>query len=164
MTTQRWRRAGLSVLLASVLMLLWAIPAAAQSSSIVTDDEVLEIAEKMFCPICENEPLDECRNLTCMQWKDEIKRQLQAGQTEEEIITYFVDRYGQKVVSVPTDPLLRGISFAAPIIGAVVALLIGVWTFRQWMSNDPAKEIVRAQAEDMPLDDEYRKRLEQDLL
>ena len=107
-------------------LLTMTLPLLAQTQArTVTDDAVYDIAEHMFCPICENEPLDECRNQTCLQWKAEIQRQLEEGRTEEEIINYFVERYGQKVVSVPQDPLLQALSFVLPIIGALLGLAYG---------------------------------------
>jgi len=131
----------------------------------VTDDDVVDIAEHMYCPVCENEPLDECRNQTCIQWKQEIRRQLEAGQNQDQIITYFVDRYGQMVVGVPTDPFLRALALGIPVIGGALALLIGWWTFQRWQQADlkTAPATPDASASTLP-DDDYRQRLEQDLL
>ena len=96
------RRYG--VLLAVVMgLLIAAVPLLAQ----VSDDAVNDVAEHMFCPVCENEPLDDCRTSTCLQWKEEIRDQLADGRSENQIMDYFVERYGQHVLAVPSDPLLR---------------------------------------------------------
>lgn len=154
-------------LLAIAGLLLAALPALAQEDTPrpVTDDEILDVAERMYCPVCENEPLNECRNNTCMEWKEEIGRLLSEGYTEEEIMTYFVDRYGQHVVGVPLDPLLRVLSFVAPILGSVIALGFGLYIFRRWQNHTP-----ETLSEGAPLttsvpqdNDPYRSQLEQDL-
>lgn len=144
-----------------VIMLISAMGVYAQSS--VTQDEVDEIASRMFCPVCENEPLDVCYNPTCIQWKREIRDLLAEGNTPDEIITSFVDRYGQHVVGVPQDPFLRALSFGAPIIGTIIALIIGLLTFRRWQKNEtPAKE--RVSIETTNTKDNYRSQIERDLM
>jgi cytochrome c-type biogenesis protein CcmH len=143
------------------LILLLVAPVFAQTT--VTYDDVVRVAERMYCPICENEPLDECRNATCLEWKDEIQRRLEAGQTDTEIINYFVATYGQHVMGVPQDPLLRSIAFAAPILGTLLALVIGWLTFRRWRTHAPLQphEALSLSAQAPAAD--YRARLERDL-
>lgn len=128
----------------------------------VTDDDVAAVAAKMYCPICENEPLDACYNSTCLQWKDEIAKQLREGRTPDEIVNYFVSRYGQHVIGVPDDPILKGLSFFAPIVGTLLALVIGIVTFRRWQKLSPVKETQSSESSEN-YDDDYRARIEQDL-
>lgn len=143
-----------------VILLISAMGVYAQSS--VTQDEVDEVASRMFCPVCENEPLDVCYNPTCIQWKREIRDLLAEGNTPDEIITSFVDRYGQHVVGVPQDPLLRFLSFGAPILGTIIALIIGLLTFRRWQSNDNEKP--KPISETSTSQDNYRSQIERDLM
>jgi len=151
------------VLIALLIGFTLALVTSAQEAS-VTYDDMIRVASKMYCPICENEPLDECRNPTCIEWKEEIRQQLEAGRSDEEIIRYFVDTYGQHVVGIPQDPLLRLLSFIAPVIGTILAIGIGVLTFWRWQHNTPA-EISSENDTDEKLveDSEYRSRLERDL-
>lgn len=146
-----------------LLMLVAALPAMAQDN-VVTSDMVNDIAEHMYCPICENEPLDDCRNPTCIQWKQEIGTQLAQGRTEEQIISYFVERYGQQVVGVPQDPLLRAFSLAAPVVGTALALIFAGFTFLQWQKQQKPKPAPHAGRAPSAATDDYRKRLEEDLL
>ena len=55
-----------------------------------TDDEVNRIAQQLYCPVCENTPLDVCPTEACRQWRDLIRQQLSEGWTEEQIQQYFV--------------------------------------------------------------------------
>mgnify|MGYP000574943102 CR=1 FL=1 len=143
-----------------VILLISAMGVYAQSD--ITQDDVDEIASRMFCPVCENEPLDVCYNPTCIQWKAEIRDLLAEGNTPDDIITSFVDRYGQHVVGVPQDPLLRLLSFAAPILATIIALIIGLMTFRRWQNNhtpEKTKEVTEVTAQD-----NYRSQIERDLM
>lgn len=154
----------LALLIWSAVLLLSATAVLAQDTTVVSDDLVRDVAEHMYCPICENEPLDDCRNPTCIQWKQEIRDQLAAGRTEDEIIEYFVVRYGEQVVGVPRDPLLRSFSLAAPIVGTVLALIFAAITFLRWQRNQQSQPAPVATHHTPSGDDDYRQRLEQDLI
>ncbi|MEL7432472.1 MAG: cytochrome c-type biogenesis protein CcmH [Chloroflexota bacterium] len=131
------------------------------TTTTATQDDVDEVASSMFCPVCENEPLDQCYNATCIQWKREIQNMLSQGMTPEEIQTSFVDRYGQHVVSVPHDPFLRALSFGAPILGTIIALIIGFFTFRSWQQQPKPQPQTSV---DKPKNDNYRSQIERDLM
>jgi cytochrome c-type biogenesis protein CcmH len=146
------------------LGLLLVFPAAAQDTTTpITDDEVNAVAHEMYCPVCENVPLDVCPTLACAQWRAEIREQLTTGRTVEEIQADFVRRYGQQVLGTPQDPALRALSLVTPWIAAAVALVVGIWVFIRW-SRTPRSGTTLAQAAAPEMDAAYRARVEQDLL
>jgi cytochrome c-type biogenesis protein CcmH len=145
-------------------LLIIAIPTFAQDSY-VSDNEVLAIAEKMYCPVCENIPLDECQTTTCMEWKEEIRNQLAQGESSDEIITSFVTRFGDHVVGTPQDPILRALTIITPIIAILFAIAMGVYTFTRFGTHQKLKledEVSETLTDDS--DEAYRQRLEQDLI
>ncbi len=129
----------------------------------VSDNAVNAVAEKMYCPVCENIPLDECQTQACVDWKEEIRQQLSEGQTEQAVIESFVSRFGDQVVGIPQDPVLRGLTLLMPLFAALLAIAVGVFTFRRFGAhqrlslNDEIKEPAALSDED------YRLRLEKDL-
>lgn len=143
-----------------VIVLVSAIGVYAQGT--ITQDNVDAVASRMFCPVCENEPLDQCYNPTCIQWKSEIRDLLAEGNSEDEIITSFVDRYGQHVVGVPQDPFLRFLSFGAPIIATIIAIIIALMTFRGWRQHEPEVEAPVDEEKNKNVD-RYRSQIERDL-
>jgi len=120
--------AGLLVLLA---LLVTAQDAAAQGGDEfelppgVTWDAVNTVAHKMYCDVCEGIPLDECESVACRQWREEIARQLGDGRTEDEIIDYFVERYGGDVAALPRDESDRLLALLVPVILLLVVGVIG---------------------------------------
>jgi cytochrome c-type biogenesis protein CcmH len=85
----------------------------------VTADDVNRVARQMYCPVCENEPLDVCRTAACQQWRAQIAQMLGEGQTEDQIKQYFVDRYGLRVLA---EPPAEGTSlglWVLPILGLI---------------------------------------------
>lgn len=148
-------------LFAAVLVVALTTGYALAQTQPVTMDDVYAVAEKMYCPICENEPLDDCRAATCVQWREEIRQQLQAGRTEDQIISSFVERYGQHVVGIPQDPALRALSLVTPVILSALAAIAGVIVFLRWRQSTPtitADDTLQATHSDT-----YRQQLERDL-
>lgn len=143
-------------------------PTAAQDTQPVTPvtaDDINAVAKEMYCPVCENIPLDVCPTEACQQWREEIGVQLSAGQTPDQIKASFVARYGDRVVGTPEDPMLRALSLATPPLIALVAIIIAVWVIFRWRRNQNPAHTVTTPAGTTPIaDDDYRARLEQDLL
>lgn len=157
------------VLLLIGLLVIFVLPVLGQDedTSIATEDRMLVIADQMYCPICENEPLDECRNPTCLEWKAEIRRLVAEGYTDEEIISSFVDRYGQHVIGIPSDPTLRTLSFIAPIIGTMLAFGVALYIFWQWQRNqrkpEPEDAVYVEEVSRSTVENEFRALIERDL-
>jgi cytochrome c-type biogenesis protein CcmH len=149
-----------------VFSALWAGTAFAQDPT-PSDNEVNRIAKQLFCPVCENTPLDVCPTQACAQWRALIREKLAAGWTEDQIKQYFVDQYGARVLSEPPRTGLNWLVYLVPPILFVVGVVILVRTFM------PSKESSRTEASPSPAEespispnpasDEYVTRLEDEL-
>ena len=129
----------------------------------VSDDAVNAIAEKLYCPVCENIPLDTCGTAACNDWREEIRAMLAMGIPEEEIIDNFVTRFGDRVVSTPRDPVIRMISLVTPWLVVLLGVGVGLYTLLRWQRTH-AKQVVST-APDKPAEtyNKYREQLEKDL-
>ncbi len=157
-----------------ILMLLAVTPLAAQddggdagSGEPVTADEVNEVAEKLYCPVCEGIPLDTCGTAACEDWRLEIKGYLEEGWTEDQIVDDFIVRFGDRVVGVPDDPTLQTVSLGTPLLIIAVSLLAVLFVIARYrfMHRTDAIQAVAAAGKskaDAPRD-EYRSMLEQDI-
>lgn len=113
----------------------------------VTADDVNAIANKLYCPVCENIPLDVCGTAACADWRNEIRIGLESGMSEDAIVTDFVRRFGDRVVGTPQDPGLAALSLITPwlIIGAAAAGGI-YFLLRNRRKDAPAAQIEPAEA------------------
>lgn len=165
----------LKVIVGLVVVFLLATPvvvsvAYAQGPKVkVTDDEVNRVASKLYCPVCEGVPLDTCGTAACEQWRQEIRLQLESGQSEQEVIDSFVARFGDRVVGTPQNPTLQALSLVTPWVLGAVALLVAAVTFVRWRTGQS-----RSEAPPLPIAsdtstqqsdvmDAYRARLERDV-
>ncbi|MBL8132945.1 MAG: cytochrome c-type biogenesis protein CcmH [Anaerolineae bacterium] len=131
----------------------------------VTDDQVNAIAKTLYCPVCENITLDTCGTAACADWRYEIRLQLEAGRTTEEIREDFVRRFGDRVVGTPLDPVLRALSLALPYAAAVLGLAAAVFVVVRLTrrTDNPATRLAAsAVAETAPRTD-YADQIERDL-
>lgn len=130
-----------------------------------TDDEVNAIAKQLYCPVCENVPLDVCGTQACAQWRELIREKLSQGWTEEQIKQYFVEQYGDRVLATPPP---RGLNWMVYVVPPI-ALLLGAYMlfrgFKSWqVRGEQAQVAQRVSEENVPEpEDEYIRRLEEEL-
>jgi cytochrome c-type biogenesis protein CcmH len=147
------------VLLLAALALLAAGPAAAQTEpNAPTDDQVNAIAKELYCPVCENIPLDVCGTQACAQWRDLIRLKLSEGWSEAQIKQYFVDQYGDRVIGVPPARGLNWLVYIVPPIAILAGAFILLRALRAWRAI-PAEAPAAPPAQA----DDYIARLEEEL-
>ncbi len=148
-----------------LMFLVTALPVVAQETdpSTISDDQVNAVAHEMYCPVCENVPLDVCPTAACDQWREEIRILLAEGKTKDEIQTTFVARYGDRVLGTPEDPTLRTLSLVTPWLVGIVALAGASLVIWRWRKSRllPAASTTLSEPHS---EDEYRDRLERDLM
>ncbi len=102
---------------------------------IVTDDEVNAVAKQLYCPVCENTPLDVCPTQACKDWRELIRQQLSQGWTEQQVKDYFVASFGPRVLANPPAKGFTALVWLLPF----AALLAGgafLWQLlRQWQAQ-----------------------------
>lgn len=154
-----------SILIPFFLALVWIHPAYAQvaTPSNPTDDQVNAIAKQLYCPVCENIPLDVCGTQACAQWRDLIRLRLAEGWTETQIKQYFVDQYGDRVLAIPPAHGLNWLVYFVPPFAILVGVYVLYQAFYSWKRHEakskpdeylskPKEEYIRR------IEDELRKR------
>ena len=106
------------------LILLLALPVfAAQVEEDPIERQVLDIAKDLRCTVCQNQPVSESNADLARDMRDIIREQVKAGKSRDEIIRYFVDRYGNYVLMNPPKSGPGAIVWVGPLaLIAVVGL------------------------------------------
>jgi cytochrome c-type biogenesis protein CcmH len=125
-----------------------------------SDDEVNAIARDLYCPVCENTPLDVCPTQACAQWRELIRLKLSEGWTEAQIKQYFVDQYGARVLSAPPAQGFSALVYIVPPILLAIGVFIVFRTFRSM--RKPLTPASQEPAAAPPADD-YLSRVEEEL-
>jgi cytochrome c-type biogenesis protein CcmH len=129
----------------------------------VSDDEVNAIAKDLYCPVCENTPLDVCGTQACDDWRELIRTKLAAGESPQDIFNYFARQYGSGVLAAPPP---EGISLLLWLL-PVAAVALGLIFFARYMHGlrlaaKRGNTAVLETADSLPPDD-YANRIEQEL-
>jgi cytochrome c-type biogenesis protein CcmH len=151
----------------SILILVALIPgsAAAQGSD-PTDDDVNAIAKQLYCPVCENIPLDACGTTACEQWRGIIRDRLSEGWTEDQIKAYFVDQYGDRVLAEPPRRGFNWVVYIVPLLIFVGGIILLYFAFQRWRTAEPeesSRKSAKRAAESRKPSDEYISRVEEEL-
>ena len=81
-----------------------------------SDNDVNRVASQMYCPVCENIPLDVCPTQACSEWRELIRLKLSEGWSDEQIRQYFAVQYGDRVLN---EPPRRGLNWLVYLVPAV---------------------------------------------
>jgi cytochrome c-type biogenesis protein CcmH len=120
------------LLLALVTLLMLALPAAAVDPSEILDDPALEararaISAQLRCLVCQNQSIDDSNADLAREIRIIVRERLVAGDTDEQVLQYLVDRYGEYVllqpVVAPHTILLWSAAPAVLIIGGIAIVL-----------------------------------------
>lgn len=126
-------------------------------------DRINEIGEKLNCPTCAGINLTDCRTKTCEQWRDQIGDLVEEGYEDEEVLDYFVTRYGTEVLQ---EPPREGFTLILWILPFAALLIGGVWLFfllRQWQNAPQSSGADTTYSETETDSDEYLSQVEDDL-
>jgi len=120
-----------TILLVLTLVVILPLSAVSAQESTPSDDDVNRIAGELYCPVCENVPLDECPTEACQQWRDLIRQRLAEGWTDREIKDYFVEQYGDRVLGEPPRRGLNWMLYILPPLVIIMGLVLLVLKLRR---------------------------------
>jgi cytochrome c-type biogenesis protein CcmH len=99
-------------------LLLFGAAAAAQVARPLAEDEAVErrvnaIAEELRCLVCQNESIAGSRADLAVDLRRQIREQIKAGRSDDQILAYMTDRYGDFI------------RYRPPLKGTTLALWVG---------------------------------------
>ena len=95
------------------------------------EEEALSIDRMLICPVCPAETIDQAQVELSRQMRRIVREMLAQGASREEILDFFVDRYGPEVLAAPPRSgfnLLAWVIPAAGVLAGVVAVPLIIWS------------------------------------
>ncbi len=165
---QRNRQVGISALIVGaglLIMLLMPVPTLAQDN--VSDEfsrqelellalspDARAIANKLQCPICDGQAITESNATIARQMRVRVQQLVDGGTSEDEILDFFVERYGPEVLREPRpEGIGWGVWLAPPII-ALIGFLIVFFGLRSGRRPRPQPQSARLTPPSAADDDE----------
>jgi cytochrome c-type biogenesis protein CcmH len=132
-----------------------------------SDDQVNSIAKQLYCPVCENIPLDVCPTTACAQWRELIRQKLGDGWSEQQIKDYFVQQYGARVLGTPPPKGINWLVYLVPPVAILAGVYVLYHAFRAWkrpiQEDNLQPTIPESPSVPDPTQDEYIHRLEEEV-
>jgi cytochrome c-type biogenesis protein CcmH len=136
-----WAPLALAVVVLGGALLIASI---ARHGSTTIEQQTQEIAAGLRCPVCQNLSVADSPSGLAAEMRSSIEQRLRAGETPEQIRTFFVQRYGEWVL---LEPPRRGFDLV-PWLAPVAALALGLWlwvrSFGRSRVPDDARDEVAA--------------------
>lgn len=90
------------------------------------------LAAELRCPVCQGLSVADSPSSTARAIAADIRRRVEAGESDAEIRQAYVDRYGEWVLLEPTGRGLGALVWALPVAGLILAAGGLTLAFRRW--------------------------------
>src|ERR1700737_4594949 len=117
-----------------VLAAIWSYALLVSPSQESLDQRVHDVASQLKCPVCQGESVADSPSTMSQQIRGVIRQQLQQGQSEQQIIQYFVSRYGNNILWSPPKQGFTILAWIIPIAILLSGALVLVLVLRGWLA------------------------------
>lgn len=128
---------------AAALSVVIAVPSLAVQPDEMLDDPVLEqrareVSKELRCVVCQNENIDESNAELAHDMRLIVRERIVAGDTNEEVLQFMVDRYGDYVLLEPPFKATTYALWFGPVIFLLLAAGAGFAYYRSRSGAAPA--------------------------
>jgi len=128
-----------------LIMFLGAGTAGAVLPDEVLDDPVLEtrareISAGIRCMVCQNQSIDDSEATLARDLRILVRERLTDGDSDDQVIQYLVDRYGEFILLEPRFYFRTWILWTAPPILFLLAAML-LWRRSRRMKNSPPDDL-----------------------
>lgn len=116
---------------AAFITLLFLIFHTGISAAESLDDRVNEVAHLLMCPVCQGQSVAESNSNLAQDMRQIIRKQLEEGKSKEEVIAYFVNRYGETILASPPPKGVNWLLWLLPGLAIIFGGLgIGIYLYK----------------------------------
>ncbi|MBF8266739.1 MAG: CcmH, cytochrome c-type biosis protein CcmH [Dehalococcoidia bacterium] len=115
---------GVLLLFIAILLLVGGCSSTSKAlSAYELEEKAQGIDKSLMCPICPGETIDQSQATLAKQMQTIVREKLAQGESREEILQFFVDKYGPSVLA---EPPKRGFNLLVWVVPPVALVLGGV--------------------------------------
>ena len=95
------------------------------------------IDRMIMCPVCPAETIDQAQVEISRQMRKIVRDMLAQGKDREEILDFFVERYGKDILAAPPKSGANLVAWLLPVGGVMAALVAGFFIIRSMTRRGP---------------------------
>jgi len=131
--------------LAALLLAFASTWACGQASEVarpdpVTEQRLKDLAEELRCLVCQNQTIADSNATLALDLRNQIREQIRAGRSDDQIRAYMVERYGDFVLYKPPFKASTAILWLAPAILLAIGALVFWTVVKRRRLNAPAPQ------------------------
>ena len=119
----------------AIVAAIWSYVFLQNSPQQTLDQRAHDVASQLKCPICQGESVADSPSALAQQMRGVIRQQLQAGKSEQEVIQYFQNSYGNSIVWSPPWQGFALLAWLVPISLLIAGLALLFFILRDWQSS-----------------------------
>ncbi len=131
------------------------------------DQRVHDVASQLKCLVCQGESVADSPATLSQQMRGIIRQQLQSGKSEQEVIQYFVSRYGDRILLSPPWQGLTLLAWLIPISLLLSSTLLLFFILRKWHTQASRDSLENDATDSEDVNESemeyYQKQVEQEL-
>lgn len=143
---QRSIQIALAILVA--VLAVWIATFAVSARPRSVDQRTHDIASQLRCPVCNGESVADSSTPIAQQMRSVIRQDVQAGQSDDQIIASFRASYGDSILLRPPFDGFTTIIWFGPIVALLAGIAIITLAAREWRRGQPVPAVAQS------LDDE----------
>ncbi len=110
----------------------------------VLDRRVREVAQRLRCPVCQGESIQESPAELASQMKGVVREQLAAGKSEQDVLNYFLAKYGDWILLEPRAEGINLLVYWIPVIFMVIGGVFLFLTVKKWVKPRSANSTAQS--------------------
>ncbi len=119
-----------------------------------------ELYELIMCPICSGQTIAQSTSETSNQMRNLVLKMLRQGETKEEVLQYFISRYGERIMAKPNKKGLNLMLWFLPFVFLSLAAIVIYSLIRHWAKKVQVETVTHFEEAEKA---EYKERLEKEL-
>ena len=91
----------------------------------------MALSEKLRCLVCQNQTIADSHADLAIDLRNQVREQLRQGKTEQQVLDYMVERYGDFVLFLPQVKSTTWLLWFGPFLLLVVGIAVLIVKLRQ---------------------------------
>jgi cytochrome c-type biogenesis protein CcmH len=125
--------------------------------------EAREIETLLIAPCCWRQPISDHQSEVAGEMKTDIRKMLGEGKKRQEILDFYVDQYGARILSIPPQQGFNRMSFLMPVFFVLAGFVVVGAVLKKLSATRQTAAAATAGTASPALDDEMSRRIQKEL-